>query len=295
MEYNDFEKNTAAKSVTNIPTNHIDLSIGHYGFEHTNAHKAFVSGSSYPTYRLHFILKGQLTMFMNGQKTVLKKNHCFLLRPDIDTGYLTDRNAPACFYWVSFSGNNSKEYVAQMGFGEKTGYLTVPAKYAKKLHDAFYENFERGENADETLTDVEFTEHFMQIVRLLHLSSVNAAQNSQAHTKSRKKYVELALEYVNEHYADPSLCIGDVAKTLFLHENYLSKLFKNAMGITFGSYLTQKRIEYAASLMEQGHTSVTEIASLVGYADPLYFSKVYKKYNRISPSENIKKFQPPRS
>ena len=289
MDLNEFETSTAAKSASNITTDYIDLLIGHYGFEHTPSDKNYVSSFEYPTYRLHFIMKGQLTLFADGQTVVLKKNQLFMLQPNIDMGFLTDPEDPAVFYWVSFSGNKCREYALKMGFGEKRHFLTVPTRYVHKLHDAYYKNFTIPADK-EILTDILFLEHFMQIVHYATLSSRSALQNTELRRRHRKKYIELTLEYINEHYSDPSLSIAEVAKALFLHENYLSKVFKATMGLTFGNYLTQKRIESASMLISHGYTSVSEIAAAVGYADPLYFSKVYKRYNKISPSADIRKF-----
>ena len=291
MDFNAFEENTKAKSASNVTTDHIDLLIGHYGFEHTQADKGYVSSFDYPTFRLHFILKGQLNLFVCGNPIPVRKHQLFLLQPDIDMGFITDPEDPAVFYWISFSGNKSREYAEKMGFGDKTPCIGVPARYVNKLRDAFYKNFTVPAGCED-LTDIIFNEHFMQIARLAALSARSVRQNTETQKKHKKKYVELALEYINGHYSDPDLSIAEVAKSLFLHENYLSKIFKGAMGLTFGSYLTQKRIEAAVMLIKQGFSSVGEIAARVGYADPLYFSKVYKKYNKISPSADIRKYAP---
>ena len=68
-------------------------------------------------------------------------------------------------------------------------------------------------------------------------------------------------------------------------------MFRSSMGLPFREFLTQKRIEKSSSLMEEGMTSVSRVAREVGFSDPLYFSKVFKRYNGISPSEHIKKIQ----
>ena len=65
------------------------------------------------------------------------------------------------------------------------------------------------------------------------------------------------------------------------------------MGLPFREYLSQKRISMSYVLMEKGMTSISEIAYAVGFSDPLYFSKVFKRYNHISPSEHLKKMHTP--
>ena len=56
-------------------------------------------------------------------------------------------------------------------------------------------------------------------------------------------------------------------------------------GIT--EYLNTVRIQQACALMEQGFTSIKDIALLCGYKDPLYFSRVFKKEMKVSPREHL--------
>ena len=57
------------------------------------------------------------------------------------------------------------------------------------------------------------------------------------------------------------------------------------MGVS--EYIATIRIQYACTLMEQGLSSVSDIALLCGFSDPLYFSKVFKKRMGISPRAHI--------
>ncbi len=288
MNLNEFEQATEQKCISNIDSDHIDLVIGHYGFEQTKPDKAFVSSFEYPTFRLHFILQGRIFLQVKNQQYCLKKNTIFLLQPNMDIGYSTDPKQPAIIYWVSFSGNKCWYYAEKAGFSSITQFATISPRYIKKIRNLFYENFLIPPDKID-LTDVIFSANFLRIVQYCALSAQSASHTTELHRNKRKNYVELTLEYINTHYSDASLKIGDVARSLFLHENYLSKIFKAAMGTTFGTYLSQKRIETAAMLMKQGYTSVKEIASLVGFDDPLYFSKVFKKYNKLPPSKTIRK------
>ena len=300
MNIQEFERNTKSLSVTNIPEENIDLSIGHYGYEISDSNKKPVAGGGegIPTFRVHYIVHGNITLYVRGKEIRLGKNQCFLLRPDIDISYRTDKISPASFYWVSFTGKNTKNYLNQMGFGETSFYINIPPKLQKKLHNAFFANFTVSRDKID-LTDAIFMENFMKIVQFLYLSS-NVLRKADGGLRNKSKlYIEQALEYINEHYTDSELTIKEIAHKLFVHENYLSHIFKEEMGTSFREYLTQKRIEASASLMKQNYTSVKQIAAAVGYSDPLYFSKVFKKYNGTCPKEQLekirtKKYPPPR-
>ena len=271
--------------INNFTIPHVDLSIGHYGFEATVTDKLPVTGDGYPTYRLHYIIDGYLTLRVGEKTYKLRKNQCFYLRPDMDISYQTDSVHPASFYWVSFTGQNVFYYLEKMGFSNNCFFFSIPTKFQSKLHTAFFNNFSSSAETD-NLKDLIFFENFMKIVQILSLSSDTHPLKK---AKENKNYIEHAIEIINNSYSNPHLSIKDVAKELFLHENYFSKIFKVDTGLTFSSYLSRFRIEMSLALIQEGNTSITKIAYAVGFLDPLYFSKVFKKYNLCTPSEHIAK------
>lgn len=288
MNIETFEKNKGMITAMNdfsIP--HVDISIGHYGFEKTEKDKPFVSSQGYPTYRMHYIIDGNVTLHVNDQQYTLRKNHVYLLHPDIEIGYQSNPKNPATYYWVSFTGANVGYYLQKMGLAN-SNFLFVPTKQQKKLHNAFFANFKITEQ-EGNLKDLIYMENFMKIVQILACSS-NSTPVKRTQTP-KKNYVERAMEMINNNYMNPTFSIREVAKELFLHENYFSKLFKEKNKQSFNTYLSRYRIEMSITLMHQGLTSVTDIAFAVGFSDPLYFSKVFKKYSHCSPSDEIRKAQ----
>ncbi len=97
------------------------------------------------------------------------------------------------------------------------------------------------------------------------------------------------LKYIEENFSNSELTLESTADALGYNSKYISKLFKNKIGITFSEYLKNTRIQHAVFLMERGITAVKNVALLSGYSDPFYFSNVFKKNMGISPSEYIKK------
>lgn len=101
----------------------------------------------------------------------------------------------------------------------------------------------------------------------------------------KSKYVEQAVQYIRENYANPEISVGMVAEHLAISEGYLSRMFKKETDYTFVSYLTNYRIHTAMGLLKDYRMKVYEVADKVGYADTTYFSTLFKKLVGISPSE----------
>lgn len=97
--------------------------------------------------------------------------------------------------------------------------------------------------------------------------------------------VREAMAYADKNYAVHTLSSGNIAKALNVTPNYLSKIFRQELGITITEYLTQKRIAEAVKQIEYNpDISVADLAHSVGYGDSFYFSKIFHKLKGISPS-----------
>ncbi|MBN1411192.1 MAG: substrate-binding domain-containing protein [Spirochaetales bacterium] len=99
--------------------------------------------------------------------------------------------------------------------------------------------------------------------------------------------IQRALDYIKIKY-NADLTLEGVAGRVFMSPGYFSSLFKRATGKNFSEYLTSVRIQKALSLLRNYNLKVSEISSMVGYHDPNYFTKVFKKIMGISPAEYVK-------
>lgn len=95
--------------------------------------------------------------------------------------------------------------------------------------------------------------------------------------------------YITERsFSNSKLSLSLIAEELSYNEKYLSHRFKEKMGVCYNEYLRTYRIKYAVALFNQGIASVTDTAHMTGYADPMYFSKVFKQCVGVAPMQYIK-------
>ncbi len=90
--------------------------------------------------------------------------------------------------------------------------------------------------------------------------------------------------YIFEH-SDQEISLEALGKKVGLSPIYISKMFKEKLGINYIDFLTECRIEKAKKLLADPEKSIKEITYEVGYHEPNYFSKVFKKMCTISPKE----------
>lgn len=115
----------------------------------------------------------------------------------------------------------------------------------------------------------------------------DGVQNAPRLRKNENSF-EAMLDYVDHHYADPDISLKKVAGIFSYTPKYTSLLFKKHMKTGFNAYISALRIQYALTLISEGESSVGRLAERCGFADPMYFSSVFKKRMGISPSAFIK-------
>lgn len=104
-------------------------------------------------------------------------------------------------------------------------------------------------------------------------------------TKSCHRMIEQAKEYINEHYADESISLNEIAAYLNISPSYFSAVFSRETGKSFIRYLTDLRISKAKELLKCTDLRCSDISFAVGYKDPHYFSYLFKKLENCSPMQ----------
>ncbi len=98
------------------------------------------------------------------------------------------------------------------------------------------------------------------------------------------KPIEEAIHYMRKNYGN-CVSLEDVAEAANVSAPYLSKIFKEKMEIGFNDYLTKIRLEESQKFLIDTNLSVKEIAFMVGYSDEKYYSKLFKKFVGIKPTD----------
>jgi len=92
-----------------------------------------------------------------------------------------------------------------------------------------------------------------------------------------------AIQFIQEHYAQ-GIQLADAAGAALVSPAYLSRLFQEYLKTSFISYITEFRITQAARMIRESALSIKEISLAVGYQDPNYFSKLFRKITGSLPS-----------
>ena len=111
---------------------------------------------------------------------------------------------------------------------------------------------------------------------------------NKEYTKSNGLFLDITA-YILTHYTDPALSVSGIAAHAGISELYLRRLFKANGSPSPIGYIHLVRLEKAKNMLLSSNYSISEIALAVGYPDPYYFSRLFRKKTGISPSEYKKR------
>ena len=103
------------------------------------------------------------------------------------------------------------------------------------------------------------------------------------HSQKRKP-IRDAINYISGHYHE-NITLEVIAQAINLNPVYFSSIFKKETGENFVDYLHKYRIEIAKTRLREEDTPIINIALELGYYDAKYFSKLFKKYVGVKPSD----------
>jgi two-component system response regulator YesN len=96
--------------------------------------------------------------------------------------------------------------------------------------------------------------------------------------------IERSCEYIEENYMK-DITLEDMANKIGFSSYYFSKLFKIYKKMNFIDYLTSVRVKKAKSFLKEPNKSIKEISNLVGYSNSNYFTRVFKRIEKVTPTE----------
>lgn len=109
-------------------------------------------------------------------------------------------------------------------------------------------------------------------------------QNNDLSKVNTPEFIETIQDYVKNNL-EKDLSLQILCKTFGISQSYLSRLFRKYTGQSFNSYLTLLRMEKAKLLLGEEEILVKDVASMVGYQDQFYFSRLFRSVMGSSPSE----------
>lgn len=118
------------------------------------------------------------------------------------------------------------------------------------------------------------------------LSYISRIDHSESEEKESYRIIEPALKYLRGHIFDQNLKVSALHNLCGVSDTYFRRLFLSRFNMTPQKYITLERLSRARLIIESGdYDNLGSVSQSIGFADPLYFSKAFRKYYGFPPSK----------
>ncbi|MBR2465310.1 MAG: AraC family transcriptional regulator [Clostridia bacterium] len=225
---------------------------------------------------LQYVLLGK--GYFNGKE--VRAGQGFVVEPGEINEYHSSEDEPWTYFFISLSGENVTEVVKRYLGQTENGIFNYDfkAKLMDIVTETIRSNFSGRGNGKAFISSSFALSCFWRIMSY-HEENLDNDINH---------YVRDAKNYMRLHFHQ-ALSISEIAKALNISDRYLYNLFIKHLGASPKRYLNGIRVARAEKYLLSTEASITEIAVSVGVPDVLAFSRFFKRYTGVSPTEYRKR------
>ncbi len=229
-------------------------------------------------FQLLYIASGKAQFYFDGREQTVAAGHMVVYRPKEEQKYRYYGPDQPEVYWVHFTGNNVTNILRQYGIADsmRVLYTGVSMEYRHIFTQMIQELQLCRENYEELLV--------LLLRQLFILIQRQIGAPARARSRFAAAEFEAAAQYFDEH-SQSALCVEDYAASHGMSTSWFIRGFKELTGVTPMQYILSLRIANAQNLLETTDYNVSEISRIVGYENPLYFSRIFRKQCGVSPTD----------
>ncbi|MBP1040904.1 AraC family transcriptional regulator [Vagococcus sp. BWB3-3] len=222
---------------------------------------------------LIYCLEGEGTIEINNsQRFILTRGTLFIIPENTAHRYYSDGDDPWSILWAHFETPLSDYF-------ELNRLIPIAISSPEKnalIQSHFINLFDIAEKTL-SLGNIICTS---QLIKLI-LTEIVYLKDGLSNDK-QNSYLTKSIRYLNEHLSE-SISLVELATYLNISQSYLSSIYNKYLNTSPIDYLIQIRIEQACRYLKMTDLKIYEIAKKVGYQDPYYFSRIFKKITGFTP------------
>lgn len=265
------------KSVKDNPLIH-ELYITDIGYYPMAKHHFCERRRGIDQFILIYTVDGKGYIQVDGKMHTLQQNQFFLIPPFMPHAYEADAEHPWTIYWVHFKGEKS-QFFNSMSNQPLEIKATSPERLKERINlfDEILEALSLGYS-------IENLEYANMCFWHLMASFKHISQFHDIHQRSDFDLVNKAIIYMKNN-VEKRLTLDDIASECDLSPSHFSKIFLRRTRQAPIDYFIHLKIQYACQLLDLTSHKISDIGREIGYDDPYYFSRIFKKVMHLSPRE----------
>ncbi|MGO4371793.1 helix-turn-helix domain-containing protein [Paenibacillus sp. MCAF20] len=202
----------------------------------------------------------------------------------IPHAYGADDENPWTIYWFHLSGTQIADFLLLLDAEASPSLVILPARDETKFLELYHQCYDLLSSKSYSLVHLV---EVSQTIRYL-LSFVISIAARREDSKSQG-HIEKAIRYLSEHL-ESSVTLDDIGRHVQVSKQHLNFMFKQSTGYSPVDYYLRMKIQRAGQMLDLSNASIKEISTMLGFKDPYYFSRLFKKMNGCSHSRTYGPF-----
>ena len=235
-------------------------------------------------WQIIYIAAGEGHFILNGQEVIVPAGNMVLYQPKQQQKYFYYGKDRTQVWFVHFTGRQVKSILKHYeipldGYILHTGISREYEECFRKMRD---ELIKCSWGYEEMLTYL-----FRELMLLVHRRMTEAMPQVSGFIQEE---IDRAKPYFEEHYNE-EISIEQYAASRSMSTSWFNRSFRGTVGTSPMKYILEIRIRNAQTLLETTDYSVANIASMIGYDNPMYFSRMFRKAKGMSPAKYRKTYR----
>ncbi len=229
------------------------------GFEHSHAF-----------YELIYVFKGPIVLLHDSQQQIIDQGQWLIVPSDLS--HCITSSSPSSFMYIGFKTNLadlSCECLRPFQHDRTTAFAVL----FSQLNDMVDMVFTQGVAFDT------FTPRLLSLM----ISAISSLQTNESIADPKRVLSNKIKQYIHHNYTKP-IRVDEIAAGLYHTPHYLGNVFASVNGCTIKEYALQYKMNQAIVMLQNPSNSIADVAGMVGFESPHYFSKCFKTYFGFSPS-----------
>lgn len=248
------------------------------------AYEAVRTGSSSLHGHHHFLLtlitQGRGVQTLNGREIPFGPGDLFLLSPADFHKNTVEEGQRFTYYGVKFTYELMDARLSELCALDRLPlYLHLPDQASAIARNIFCQLVEECQNGQDRLGNRAFMQALVEQLIIMALREIKKDT-----LVCQEAFINRALGYLYSHFSE-AITVGDAAAYVGYTPNYFNTCFRQQIGVPFGEYLRQMRLNYAENLLRSSIMPVTEVAYESGFGSLSYFSRCFRDKYNLSPQE----------
>lgn len=214
----------------------------------------------------------------NGRRHTLKQNQALLLPADTPHEYGASQHDPWSIQWVHFLGDDAACFFTLLKPGSHI--VPVAAALTLKLNRLFADAYEALSGGFTQQSIICAAQAMRHILGLLFFN--NRAFHPRTKTANTES-LDRAIQFMR-HHVDSTLTVEAMAREAGLSVTHFTRLFSQQTGFAPMEHFIRMKMQRACRYLTLTPHSIKEVASRIGYDDPYYFSRSFRKIMGVPPT-----------